>query len=52
MHNNRTVVADLELNKHLIPEGHFLRYQDKNGGKIVKHFTKYDVDLCHYHVSP
>lgn len=51
MHNNGRVLADLELNKMLLPEGHFLRYQDKNGSAIVQRFTQYDVDLCHYHVS-
>lgn len=27
-----------------------MSYQLENGDKHIKNFTKYDVDLCHYHV--
>lgn len=45
------MIIDLKLNDNLIPKGHFVRYQLPNGDKVIKKFTKTDVDLCHYHVS-
>lgn len=46
------MIIDLNLNDNLIPKGHFVRYQLPNGDKVIKNFTKTDVDLCHYQVSP
>lgn len=45
------MIIDLQLNEDMIPQGHFLSYQIPDGGKIIKNFTKTDVDLCHYLVS-
>ncbi|KAG4073137.1 hypothetical protein HA402_002526 [Bradysia odoriphaga] len=42
------VIIDLKLNHNFIPHNHFLRYQLPNGTDAVQHFTKTDVDLCHY----
>ncbi|XP_050071773.1 uncharacterized protein LOC126559645 [Anopheles maculipalpis] len=45
------VILDLQLNKALIPDTHFLSYQLPNG--TGKHVVRYDrpeeVDLCHYY---
>lgn len=49
VHNNRKVLVDLTINKHLLSGEHFLSYQE-NGNKMTQRFTKYDVDMCHYHV--
>lgn len=51
IHGEKDVIIDLKLNDNLIPEGHFMRYQSKNGSDVVQHFTKTDIDLCHYTVS-
>lgn len=45
------MIVDLKLNHNLIPKGHFVRFQLPNGDRIIKNFTKTDIDLCHYHVS-
>lgn len=45
------MIIDLKLNDNLIPQGHFMRYQLPNGTDVVQHFTKTDIDLCHYKVS-
>lgn len=45
------MIIDLKLNDNLIPQGHFMRYQLQNGTDVVHHFTKTDIDLCHYKVS-
>lgn len=45
------MIIDLKLNDNLIPQGHFMRYQSPNGPDVVQHFTKTDIDLCHYKVS-
>lgn len=50
-HNNKDVILDLHLNDNLIPIGHFVSYQQPNGDKAIKNFTKTEIDLCHYHVS-
>lgn len=48
-HQGQRITADLHLNEHLIPDGHFLRYQGGGSkGDIVQNFTKTDIDLCHY----
>ncbi|XP_055850756.1 disintegrin and metalloproteinase domain-containing protein 12 isoform X2 [Episyrphus balteatus] len=49
-HQGQRITADLHLNERLIPDGHFLRYQDTThgNGDIVQNFTKTDIDLCHY----
>ncbi|XP_037026148.1 disintegrin and metalloproteinase domain-containing protein 12 isoform X2 [Bradysia coprophila] len=44
----KDVIIDLKLNDNLIPQGHFMRYQLPNGTDVVQHFTKTDIDLCHY----
>ena len=47
----KEVTLDLELNRELIPEGHFIHYQLPNGqGYAQKNFTLQDVDHCHYKV--
>ncbi len=51
MHGEKDVIIDLKLNDNLIPQGHFMRYQLPNGTDVVQHFTKTDIDLCHYKVS-
>uniref|UniRef100_A0A336MLR0 CSON003023 protein n=1 Tax=Culicoides sonorensis TaxID=179676 RepID=A0A336MLR0_CULSO len=48
IHHGKNVIIDLNLNDNLIPKGHFIKYQLPNGDKIIKNFTKTDVDLCHY----
>lgn len=50
MHLDNDVMLDLRINDNLIPHNHFLRYQASNGDKIIKNFTKTDIDLCHYQV--
>ena len=50
-HNNKDVILDLHLNDNLIPKGHFVSYQQPNGDKAIKNFTKTEIDLCNYHVS-
>lgn len=50
-HNNKDVILDLHLNDNLIPKEHFLSYQEPNGDKTIKNFTKTDIDLCNYQVS-
>lgn len=49
MHNNHKVLVDLAINKQLLSGEHFLRYQE-NGNKVTQRFSKYDIDMCHYHV--
>lgn len=45
------VIIDLNLNENLIPDhGQFLKYQSSMNEKIVQHFTKADIVLCHYTV--
>lgn len=48
--NNTNVILDLDLNDKLIPEEHFISFQEPNGDKSIKNM-KTDKDLCHYHVS-
>ncbi|KAH8386000.1 hypothetical protein KR200_012172, partial [Drosophila serrata] len=55
-HEGRRVTIDLQRNDRLLPEHHFLRYQNSSraatggshGGHVVRNFTKTEVDLCHY----
>ncbi|XP_055908941.1 disintegrin and metalloproteinase domain-containing protein 12 isoform X2 [Eupeodes corollae] len=51
-HLGQRITADLHLNERLIPDGHFLRYQETTAQHgirdIVQNFTKTDIDLCHY----
>uniref|UniRef100_A0A1S4GI55 Disintegrin and metalloproteinase domain-containing protein 12 n=1 Tax=Anopheles gambiae TaxID=7165 RepID=A0A1S4GI55_ANOGA len=48
--NEADVILDLQLNKRLIPDGHFLSYQLPNGtGKhVIRYNRPEEVDLCHY----
>ncbi|KAH8407940.1 hypothetical protein KR222_004177, partial [Zaprionus bogoriensis] len=55
LHQGQRVLAELQRNDRLLPDSHFLRYQNgsrqANGGAsgyVVRNFTKTDVDLCHY----
>lgn len=50
-HEQKDVILDLKLNHNFIPRNHFMRYQLPNGTDVVQHFSKTDVDLCHYKVS-
>lgn len=50
-HNGKNVIIDLLINYDLIPEGHYISYQTPDGGKVVKKFTKTELNLCHYHAS-
>jgi hypothetical protein len=50
-HNNKDVILDLHLNDNLIPIEHFISYQEPNGDKAIKNFTKTEIDLCNYQVS-
>ena len=45
------VIIDLQLNNHLIPDGHFLTYQGDDGENVVQNLTKIEIDMCHYHVN-
>lgn len=49
-HLDRVIVADLFLNSRLLADDHFLSYQNANGSRTVRRFSKSDADLCHYHV--
>ncbi|XP_053669085.1 uncharacterized protein LOC128719486 [Anopheles marshallii] len=48
--NEADVILDLQLNKRLIPDGHFLSYQKPNrtGKHVVRYNRPEEVDLCHY----
>uniref|UniRef100_A0A182VS55 Peptidase M12B domain-containing protein n=1 Tax=Anopheles minimus TaxID=112268 RepID=A0A182VS55_9DIPT len=48
--NEADVILDLQLNKRLIPDGHFLSYQlpNRTGKHVVRYTRPEDVDLCHY----
>lgn len=50
-HKNEDVILDLHLNDNLIPLEHFVSYQQPNGDKAIKNFTKTEIDLCNYQVS-
>lgn len=45
------MILDLHLNDNLIPVEHFISYQQPNGDKTIKNFTKTEIDLCHYQVG-
>ncbi|XP_017119057.1 disintegrin and metalloproteinase domain-containing protein 12 [Drosophila elegans] len=52
-HEGKRVTIDLQRNDRLLPDSHFLRYQNSSGGPhtaghVVRNFTKTEVDLCHY----
>jgi len=57
MHQGQRIQIELQRNDRLLPEAHFLRYQNAsnqdegNSGYVVRNFTKTDIDLCHYQVS-
>lgn len=47
---------DLKRNDNLLPDKHFLRYQNSNSTQgrnvvVVKNFTKTEIALCHYQVA-
>ncbi|KAH8267346.1 hypothetical protein KR018_011802, partial [Drosophila ironensis] len=57
IHEGKRVLIDLQRNDALLPEKHFLRYQNSTrgassggtpGGHEVRNFTKTEIDLCHY----
>lgn len=56
-HQGQRIQAELLRNDRLLPDAHFLRYQNASNladgatGYVVRNFTKTDVDLCHYQVS-
>ncbi|XP_032592713.2 disintegrin and metalloproteinase domain-containing protein 9 [Drosophila grimshawi] len=53
-HQGQRIQIELQRNDRLLPEAHFLRYQNASNqlegdsGYVVRNFTKTDVDLCHY----
>ncbi|XP_053946621.1 disintegrin and metalloproteinase domain-containing protein 12, partial [Anastrepha ludens] len=49
-HEGQRVHVDLHRNDELLPAEHFLRYQNSNSptGRVVKKFTKTEMELCHY----
>lgn len=49
---NQNHVLELNLEEEsFIPKGHFLSYQQSNGTRITKFYTKNDIQLCQYRVS-
>lgn len=55
IHGGQRTIIDLQRNDGLLPEKHFLRYQNSTragsrSGHVVRNFTKTEVDLCHYQV--
>lgn len=52
-HMGQRILIDLKRNDNLLPDEHFLHYQNSNSSKghVVQNFTKTDIDLCHYQVS-
>ncbi|XP_032309037.1 disintegrin and metalloproteinase domain-containing protein 12 isoform X2 [Drosophila ananassae] len=53
IHGGQRTIIDLQRNDGLLPEKHFLRYQNSTragsrSGHVVRNFTKTEVDLCHY----
>uniref|UniRef100_A0A182YLM6 Peptidase M12B domain-containing protein n=1 Tax=Anopheles stephensi TaxID=30069 RepID=A0A182YLM6_ANOST len=50
--NEADVILDLQLNKALIPDTHFLSYQlpNRTGKRVVRYDRRpEEVDLCHYY---
>ncbi|XP_036234356.2 disintegrin and metalloproteinase domain-containing protein adm-2 [Bactrocera oleae] len=49
-HEGQRVYIDLHRNDELLPAKHFLRYQNSTSptGRVVKNFTKTEMELCHY----
>ncbi|XP_039948964.1 disintegrin and metalloproteinase domain-containing protein 12 [Bactrocera tryoni] len=49
-HEGQRVHIDLHRNDELLPAEHFLRYQHSSSptGRVVKNFTKTELELCHY----
>ncbi|XP_016977548.1 disintegrin and metalloproteinase domain-containing protein 12 [Drosophila rhopaloa] len=52
-HEGKRVTIDLQRNDGLLPDSHFLRYQNSSAGgatagHVARNFTKTEVDLCHY----
>ncbi|XP_075148734.1 disintegrin and metalloproteinase domain-containing protein meltrin [Haematobia irritans] len=52
-HKGQRILIDLKRNDNLLPDEHFLRYQNSNTtkGHVVKNFNKTEIDLCHYQGS-
>ncbi|ALC45519.1 Neu3, partial [Drosophila busckii] len=58
-HQGKRVHIELQRNDRLLPDAHFVRYQNASNrfdgatGHVVRNFTKTEVDLCHYqgHIS-
>ncbi|KAH8318043.1 hypothetical protein KR074_003564, partial [Drosophila pseudoananassae] len=53
IHGGKRTIIDLQRNDGLLPDKHFLRYQNSTraastGDHVVRNFTKTEVDLCHY----
>ncbi|KAL7727870.1 hypothetical protein ACLKA6_019437 [Drosophila palustris] len=54
MHQGQRIQIELQRNDRLLPDAHFLRYQNASNqdegasGYVVRNFTKTDIDLCHY----
>lgn len=57
MHQGQRIQIELQRNDRLLPDAHFLRYQNASNqeegasGYVVRNFTKTDIDLCHYQVN-
>ncbi|KAH8383474.1 hypothetical protein KR009_008880, partial [Drosophila setifemur] len=52
-HEGKRILIDLHRNDRLLPDSHFMRYQNSTKGSstndhVVLNFTKTEVDLCHY----
>ncbi|KAL9893703.1 disintegrin and metalloproteinase domain-containing protein meltrin isoform 1-T2 [Glossina fuscipes fuscipes] len=55
-HQGQHILMDLKRNDNLLPDKHFLRYQNSNSTQgrnvvVVKNFTKTEIALCHYQGS-
>uniref|UniRef100_A0A1B0C3F3 Peptidase M12B domain-containing protein n=1 Tax=Glossina palpalis gambiensis TaxID=67801 RepID=A0A1B0C3F3_9MUSC len=55
-HQGQHILMDLKRNDNLLPDKHFLRYQNSNSTQgrnvvVVKNFTKTEIALCHYQVA-
>ncbi|KAJ6640238.1 Disintegrin and metalloproteinase domain-containing protein 12 [Pseudolycoriella hygida] len=48
IYSQANVILDLKLNHRLIPGNYFISYQSTNDTDIVQHFTKPNINLCHY----
>uniref|UniRef100_A0A1A9WS33 Peptidase M12B domain-containing protein n=1 Tax=Glossina brevipalpis TaxID=37001 RepID=A0A1A9WS33_9MUSC len=56
-HQGQNILIDLKRNDNLLPDKHFLRYQNNSNSTqgrsivVVKNFTKTEIALCHYQGS-